>query len=188
MMKTLMFALSLMAWLPTQPAGAQSQPKVTWSPNLNLRSIDEIPKRLREPQGTTLAMKKGDASFKVANCEEFLNAVSAGLYTATNYDNKMSSRFVHDCFVLRDLQHARAPTTSGSYRITENTLAQLPPMLVTGSREVTDVAEQAEKRGESWKQFKPALRLTRIDVDSLDAEDDDTDYFLTIRGERRFYR
>jgi hypothetical protein len=187
-MKAYMFGVSVaaLAWLSARPAGNQAEPKVTWSANLHLRSTDEIPKRLREPHGSTaLALAKGKASLKAGNCEEYLNAVSAGFHPATNYDNKMSAEFVHDCFVLRDLQHARAATASGSYRLTKDSLSQLPPMLVRGAREVTDAAEQAEKRGESWKQFDPTLKVTRIDVDSLNAEDDDTAYFLTIRARGR---
>jgi hypothetical protein len=59
-------------------------------------------------------------------------------------------------------------------------------MLVRGAREVTDAAEQAEKRGESWKQFDPTLKVVRIDVDSLNAEDKDAAYFLTIRASGDF--
>lgn len=187
MMKTLLFGISMaaMAWLLASAgaAGTQADPELAWSVNLHLRSLDEIPKRLREPEGSTpLAFVKGKASLKVGNCEEYLNAVSAGFHPATNRDNHLSFPFVHDCFVLRDLQHARAPTTSGSYRLTSDSLSQLPPMLVRGGREVTDAAEQAEKRGESWKQFDPTLKVTRTDSDSLNAEDKDTAYFLTIRA------
>ena len=186
MMKTFMFGVSVvaMAWrlASAAPPGTQAEPKVAWSPNLHLRSLGEIPKRLREPQGPTLMFAKGKASLKASNCEEYLNAVSAGFHPATNRDNHMSVPFVHDCFVLRDLQNARAPTTSGSYRLTSDSLTQLPPMLIRGGRELTDAAEQAEKRGESWKQFDPALKVTRTDSDSLNAEDKDTGYFLTIRA------
>ena len=188
-MKTYMFGVSVaaMAWLSAQPARTQAQPKVTWSPMLNLRSTDDIAKRLREPEGSeplTLANRK--ESLKVGNCEEYLNAVSAGFYPATKDDNEMAAMFVHDCFVLRDLQHARTPTASGSYRLTKDSLTQLPPMLVRGAREVADAAEQAEKRGENWKQFDPTLKVVRIDVDSLNAEDKDAAYFLTIRASGDF--
>ena len=115
-----------------------------------------------------------------------MNAVSTGFHPATNLDNKMSTEFVHDCFVLRDLQHARAATMSGSYRFTSDSLSQLPPMHARGAREVTDAAEQAEKRGESWKQFDPDLKVTRTDSDSLNAEDKDTTYFLTFRAKGDF--
>jgi hypothetical protein len=184
-MKTYMFGVSVaaMAWLSAQPARTQAQPKVTWSPMLNLRSTDDIAKRLREPEGSeplTLANRK--ESLKVGNCEEYLNAVSAGFYPATKDDNEMAAMFVHDCFVLRDLQHARAPTASGSYRLTKDSLTQLPPMLV----QFTDAAEEAEKRGESWKQFDPTLKVVRFDADSLNAEDKDATYFLTIRASGDF--
>jgi hypothetical protein len=190
-MRTFIFEFSVAATVcllvSAGPAGTQAEPKVIWSPNLYLPSMDDIPKRLREPEGSApLTLAKGEKSLKVPNCEEYLNAVSAGFYPATNYDNKMSARFVHDCFVLRDLQHARAATASGSYRLTNDSLNQLPPMLVRGAREVTDAAEQAEKRGESWKQFDPALKVVRIDVDSLNAEDNDAAYFLTVRASGDF--
>ena len=86
-------------------------------------------------------MAKGKESLTVGNCEEYLNAVSAGFHPATNHGNEISTEFVHDCFVLRDLQHARAHRS----------------------------AEAAEIRGESWKQFDPDLKVTRTDSDSLNA-------------------
>jgi hypothetical protein len=53
-MKTFMFGVCVAAatWLSvsTGPAGIQVEPQVAWSPNLNLKSISEIPKRLREPE------------------------------------------------------------------------------------------------------------------------------------------
>lgn len=187
LMKTFLFGISVAAtvWLfaSAGPAGIQAEPQVAWSVNLNLKSMDDIPKRLHQPEGPgRLALSKGKESLVVGNCEEYLNAVSTGFHPATNLDNKMSTEFVHDCFVLRDLQHARAPTVSGSYQFTSDSLSQLPPMLVRGAREVTDAAEQAEKRGESWKQFDPDLKVTRTDSDSLNAEDKDTTYFLTLRA------
>jgi hypothetical protein len=144
-MKKFMFGVSVaaMAWLLASagPAGTQAEPKVAWSVNLHVRSTDDIPKRLREPEGSgPLALAKGKESLKVANCEEYLNAVSAGFHPATNYDNQMSAKFVHDCFVLRDLQQARPATVSVSYRLTKDSLTQLPPMLVPSKREVTDAA------------------------------------------------
>lgn len=184
MMKTFLIVVSLaaMAWLLALAglAGTQAEPKVAWSVNLHLRSLDEIPQRLREPEGPTLEFAKSKASLKVSNCEEYLDAVSAGFHPATNRDSDMLVAFVHDCFVLRDLQHARAAKANGFYHLTKDSLTQLPPMLVR-ARQV-DASEQAENRGESWKQFDPALKVTGIDADSLNAEDKDTSYFLTVRA------
>jgi hypothetical protein len=188
-MRTFTFAVgaAAMVWLSAGPTGAQSDLKVAWSPNLLLRSVDDIPQRLREPEGSKrLRLAKGKESLEAGNCEGYLNAVSAGFAPATNYDNEMSFPFVHDCFVLRDLEHARAATSSASYRFTPDSLTQLPPLLVRGAREITDAAEQAEKRGESWKQFDPSLKVARIDSDSLNAEDKDTLYFLTFRARGDF--
>jgi hypothetical protein len=184
LMKTFIFGVSVaaMACLSASAGngGTQAEPKVSWSVNLHLRSLDETPKRLREPEGSTLTFARGQASLKVGNCEEYLHAVSAGFHPATNRDNEMSVPFVHDCFVLRDLEHARAAKADGVYRLTRDTLTQLPPMLAR-ARQV-DAAEQAEKRGESWKQFDPTSKVTGIDADSLNAEDKDTSYFLTVRA------
>jgi len=186
-MKTFIFEIVMVVaiWLSLSagPAGTQGEPQVAWSVNLNLKSISDIPKRLREPEGPgSLALAKGKESLTVGNCEEYLNAVSADFHPATNHDNEMSTEFVHDCFVLRDLQHARAPKVNGSYRFTKDSLTQLPPMLARGAREVTDAAEAAAIRGESWKQFDPDLKVIRTDSDSLNAEDKDTAYFLTLRA------
>jgi hypothetical protein len=170
-----------MALLWTGPAGAGANRSVTWSPNLHLRSTEDIPNRLRELEGSKRVMfTNGQASREVGTCDEYLNAVSTGFYPATNYANKMSAPFVHDCFVLRDLQHARAATSSISYDWSEDSLTHLPPVLVPGAHEVTDAAEQAGKRGETWKQFNPTLRVEKIDSDSLLVEDDNTVYFLVI--------
>jgi hypothetical protein len=53
-MKTFMFGVSVAATIwrfaSAGPAGIQVEPQVAWSPNLNLKSISEIPKRLREPE------------------------------------------------------------------------------------------------------------------------------------------
>lgn len=190
-MKTFIISVTAAAvvWILASawPVGAQAEPKVAWSRDLRLRSTDEIAKRLREPvRSTRLTFVKGKATRGVGNCEEYLNAVSTGFHPATNDDNQMSVEFVHDCFVLRDLQHARAPITSSWYQLTADSLSQLPPMLVRGGREVVDAAEQAEKRGESWKQFDPSLKVGRIDSDSLQAEDKDATYFLTIRASGDF--
>lgn len=188
-MRTFTFAVgaAAMAWLSAGPTGAQSDLKVAWSPNLHLRSLEDIPQRLREPEGSKhVRLKKDEESLEPGNCEEYLKAVSAGFVAATNYDYKMEGEFVHDCFVLRDLEHVRTARSSAHYRFTVDSLTQLPPLLVPGAREVTDAAEQAEKRGESWKQFDPSLKVTGIDIDSLNAEDEDTLYFLTFRARGDF--
>ena len=127
-----------------------------------------------------MMLTNGKASREVGTCEEYLNVVSAGFYPATNYDNKMSATFVHDCFVFRDLQHARAAVSGNSYGWSKDSLAQLPPILVAGARAITDAAEQAEECGESWQQFDPTLKLTDVTRDELEAEDADFAYSLEI--------
>jgi hypothetical protein len=97
-MKTFMLGFSVVAMACLSalagPAGTQAESKVGWSVNLHLRSTDEIPNRLREPEGSgPLALAKGKESLKVGNCEEYLSAVSAGFHPATINDNEMSAEF-----------------------------------------------------------------------------------------------
>src|SRR5439155_25446958 len=177
-------ALALLwAW----SAGAQAGGNVTWYSDLHLKSLADIPNRLREPVVSVVGMSRqsvtltnGKASREVGNCEQYLNAVSSGFFPANNFEGKKSGAFVHDCFVLRDLQHARPATLSNSFGWNKDSLAQVPPVLVVGAREITDAVEQAEKRGESWQQFNPALKLTEVDRDKLGAEDADFAYSLDI--------
>lgn len=164
-------------------AGAQANKAITWSQELHLKATADIPTQLREPvlEGSKrVRLTNGKASRDVGNCEEYLNALDTGFHPATMSDVKVSADFVYECFVLRDLQHARAATSTSSYNWSPNSLTQLPPVLVAGAHEVTDAAEQSEKRGESWKQFDPALRIKKIDGDLLLAEDDDYVYSLQI--------
>lgn len=116
----------------------------------------------------------------VDNCSDYLAAVSSGFGPATNYDGKVSGTFVHECFVLRDLQHARPATSSREYHWEPASPTQLPPVLVPGAREVTDATEQAEKRGASWKEADATLRVTTISGDQLLAEDANYFYSLDI--------
>src|SRR6059058_1819680 len=145
------------------PAGAQASGNVTWSSDLHLKSLADIPNRMREPvlqasQGKrTVMLTNGNVSREVRNCDAYLNALTAGFYAANNFEKKWEASF-GQCFVLRDLQHARPATSGSSYSWNKDSLAQLPPLLVVGAREITDAAEEAEKRGESWKQFNPNLK------------------------------
>ena len=112
--------------------------------------------------GKRLRLTNGKTVRDVDNCSDYLDAVRAELGPATNYDANVSGKFVHDCRVLRDLQHARAATSARAYHWSGASLMQLRPVLVPGAREVTDAAEQAEKRGASWKQADPAVSATKI--------------------------
>jgi hypothetical protein len=127
-----------------------------------------------------LQLTKGKTVRDVGNCDEYLNAVNAGFHPAANYDAKVSGEFVHECFALRDLQYARAATSTSEYHWTEASLANLPPVLVPGAQQIIDAAEQAERRGESWKQFDQAVRVTKLSADQLRAEDSDYVYSLEI--------
>ena len=184
-MFTIGVGATALALLCAWSAGAQAGGNVTWSSDLHLKSLADIPNRMREPvlqasQGKrTVMLTNGNVSREVRNCDEYLNALTAGFYAANNFEKKWEASF-GQCFVLRDLQHARPATSSNSYEWNKDSLAQLPPVLVVGAREITDAVEQAEKRGESWQQFNPALKLTDVDRDKLGAEDADFAYSLDI--------
>jgi hypothetical protein len=180
-----------LALLSVESANAQMDRKPTWSAELHLKDKKEIAIRLREPvleraQPQRVKLTNGKASREIGNCDEYLNAVGAGFHPATNFDGKISASFVYECFVLRDLQHAGPATSTSSYQWSSAALTQLPPVLVPGAKEITDSAERAEKRGESWKQFNPSLRIEKITSDQLLAEDDDMFYTLEILARADF--
>jgi hypothetical protein len=127
-----------------------------------------------------LRLTNDKASREIGSCEEYLNAVNSGFYAADNLANKISSSYVSQCYVLRDLQHARRSTSSNLYGWTKNSLSELPPILAVGERSITDAAEAAENRGESWQQFNPALKETNLSDDQLEASDGDFTYTLDI--------
>ena len=105
---TIGFSATLLAvWV--FPAGAQSG--VTWSPELQLISVADITASMQAPvlkASQSLALTNGSTSSTVSNCQDYLNAVNAGFYPGNNLDNKLSASFVYRCYVLRDLQQARA--------------------------------------------------------------------------------
>lgn len=187
--RTLTLAAVTIALIFSTPTAAQSDNAITWSPDLHLKSLDDIPNRLRAPvlEGSKgLRLVNGKTSRRVTPCDEYLKAINAGFHPANNYENKIAASFVFECFVLRDLQHARAATSRTSYHWTEDSLTHLPPVLVPGAREITGAATRAEKRGESWKDFNPTLKITKIDRDLLLAEDADYLYSLQILARADF--
>jgi hypothetical protein len=154
--RRLTLVVTTIVMLSAPPLGAQSQNGITWSPELHLKNLDAIPNRLRAP---------------VLNASKQLRLT-----------NGKASREVINC----DLQHARPAAASNSYHWTADSLTQLPPVLVAGAHEITDAAEQAEKRGESWKEFNPGLKITKIDGDLLLAEDPAYVYSLQILARADF--
>jgi hypothetical protein len=187
---TIAVSLAALPLVCARPARTQAGGHVEWSPSLQLHSLAGIPRRLREPvldkAQPTLAMTHGEASHQVSNCEEYLSAVNAGFSPANNYEQKRSAAFVGLCYVLRDLQHARPVVSGNAYGWTADSLAQLPPVLVPGARDITDAAAQAEQRGQSWRQFNPALKVTKADRDQLFAGDPEYAYSLEILARADF--
>lgn len=164
-------------------AVVQANRPVAWSPELHLKGTTEIQSQLQAPvlEGAKrVRLTNGTTSRDVGNCEEYLNAVGGGFHASTPIDVKTSADFVYQCFVLRDLQHAQPAVSSSAYTWSENSLSHLPPVLVPGAHDVTDAAEQSEKRGESWKQFNPNVKIKKISGDLLLAEDNDYVYSLQV--------
>jgi len=170
-------------------ASGQQDGRVAWSPELHLSAISDIPNQLRQPvlpDSDLLTLAKGEQSRSIQTCNDYMAAVQAGFYPNTNYAAKRSAEFVSRCFVLRDLQHAR-PATSGSPNHWSNqSLKELPPLMVVGSREVTNRAEAAGRSGKSWQEFNPALKITELKDDLLIAEDSDYAYSMEIMARGDF--
>lgn len=189
-LRTFIITSGVIALLWIRPTEAQGDRNVTWSPQLHLKSIEDIPAHLKAPvlKGSQrLTMTKETMSREVGTCDEYLNVVAAGFYPdLSSYAKGTSDYFVYLCYVLRDLQHARAATSGRSYHWTQNSLNELPPMLIVGSKEVWADAEQAAKRGESWKQYDPTLKINKIEGDLLFPEDADEAYSLEILARADF--
>ena len=196
---TLAVVVAALIWVKFAGAQGNSNAGLEWSPALGLKSQADLPSRMRGPVfgkdhpnlPVKVTLTNGNASREVDNCEEYLNIVNAGFYPDNNRANKMAGSFVRQCYVLRDLKHARSATSldgsglkrmpsANSFGWTKDSLAQLPPLLVAGAREVTTAAEQAEARGESWQQFDPSLKVTSVTREDLGAEDDSFLYSLEI--------
>jgi len=175
-------------------ANAQAGGNPSWSSKLNLKSLKDVRNRMRVPLSNEdqpqvplkVTLTNGKVSRVINNCEDYLNAVTAGYHAADNFANKESGSFISQCYVLRDLQHVHAIASGGTYEWSRDSLSQLPPLLVVGSREVTGAAEQAEKRGESWQQFDPALKVTSVTRDELEADDGRDSYSLHILARGNF--
>ena len=171
-----------------RPAGAQGASNLNWSSDLGLKSLADVPNRLHGPvfakdQPQTplkINLANGNASREIGNCDDYLSGASAGFHPADNLSNKMAASFVRQCYVLRDLQHAHAAASVNSFGWSRDSLSQLPPMLVAGSREVTDAAEKAEAQGLSWQQFDPSLKITGRLTRRVGAEDSRLSYSLEI--------
>jgi hypothetical protein len=193
LLRTFTFAVGVvtMALVGTMLLVAQANRPITWSPELHLKGTTDIPAQLQAPvlEGAKrLRLTNGTGSREVGNCEEYLKAVGTGFHPATLSDVKSAADFVYECFVLRDLQHAQPAISSSSYAWSANSLTQLPPVLVPGGNGVTNAAAQSEKRGESWKQFDPSLKIKKISGDLLLAEDNDFVYSLQILARGDFNR
>lgn len=184
LVKALTFLLGGVILVCASPVGAQGGGNVNWSSKLHLKSLSDISNRLHEPvfgkAENKLSFTNGKSARDIHNCDEYLNAVSIGFYPEGNYDNKEADEFVYQCYVLRDLQGVRPVTPTHPYTWSKDSLAELPPVLVPGSRERANAAAQAEKRSESWQQFDPGLHITKIDPHMLFADDGNYAYSLEI--------
>jgi hypothetical protein len=64
--------------------------------------------------------------------------------------------------------------------LTSDSLSELPPILVVGAKDVQRAAEKAEQNGTDWQQYNPGIKITSIDGDRLEAEDENNYYTLSI--------
>jgi hypothetical protein len=178
---TLMTAASVMLFSPGLIKTSVAQ--VTWSPDLRLNSQADIPAAISAPlpdTSTGVTYTNGVADRTIKTCQDYLSSVSAGFYPKNNLDTRLAGSFVFRCYVLRDLQSAKPPTSGIPYQWTADSLSQLPPILVVGSKDVENAAEKAGQSGTSWLQYNPELKFASIKNDQLIAEDKENYYILTI--------
>ena len=178
---TLTAAASLMWFSPMFMQTGVAQ--VTWSPDLRLNSQADIPNAISTPLpdiSTGVTYTNGVADRTIRTCQDYLNSVRAGFYPKDNLETRLAGSFVFRCYVLRDLQSAKPATSGIPFKWSDNSLSQLPPILVVGAKDVEKAAEKAEQNGTSWQQYNPELKITSIKNDQLIAEDKENYYILTI--------
>jgi hypothetical protein len=176
--KTRCFLLTICSLALTGASHAQDT-AIAWSPDLKLSSLADIPQKMAEPlnpgqPGLNLSNANGKILRMVTTCNEFLEAVAEDYSPANNLEVKRESWYVQACYALRDLQTARTPMESNLLPDGWSTdaLDKLPPLDVFGEQSVVDAAQKAEESGKSWQEYEPSLRVTKIEGDHLEAEDD----------------
>ena len=105
---------------PVGRTWAQALLEVQWGAKLQLSDLSEIEQRIQQPEplavpGRLLAMSKDQGSPQqsrvVTNCHDYLLALADGL-TAQSSDQDQENIFIGDCYLLRELQHAKPSTVS----------------------------------------------------------------------------
>jgi hypothetical protein len=175
--------------------------QVWWSPKLHLSSLNEISQALaarvsmrgllRYPllrKGGSLQRAGGSWKWvggsvkRVDNCDDYLGAVTAGFHTVTNLDAAMERPFAERCYVLRYLEHVQPARTSffPAGALTPAVTGILPPIAMGLEPELEQKAEEAGRKGISWKAYDTSLKITAIQLGVLYAEDNTTSYAFEV--------
>ena len=137
---------------------------VWWTPKLHLASLNDIGSALSQPvlvngQPVTLMFANGANQKIVTTCSEYLEAIRQRMYPK-NPRVGIDFPFVDRCYALMYLQSADVSSKSFlASRWTDDVLYRLPPFRVGVESDLEAKADAARKRGESWKQFDPTMKI-----------------------------
>jgi hypothetical protein len=178
--------------LALPPSASARDIPISWSPDLHLASLDDIPERLNTPlsmRGYPANMKGVDLTtewggnwagkpvVRVSTCSEFLKAKDAGYLAGNNFDVKRANAFVDECYVLYYLQNAKPAKQSfipeGGW--SREMFSELPPLF-----ELSKAAREALAPGKSWEEFAPDVRIVKMTSDVLEADNDGFHYEIRL--------
>jgi len=150
---------------------------ITWAADLNLKSLSDIGKRLDAAQQTPTneplrLVRQDDETTTVTTCSNYLAATRIGFFPRTTFDAMVEHGFVKDCYVLRDLRHARAAAASYLPSWSQELVTLLPPVLLWGEQSSYD------PNGPWSAAVHSALRVTNVTAHALAVEDDEGSYWL----------
>jgi hypothetical protein len=142
---------------------SKSTNSVWWTPKLYVLSLDEVDSALSKPVLTngkpaSVVLVNGANQKTVKTCSQYLDAIRQGMNYP--YPNGMDFPFVERCYALMYLRSAQDSSKSFlASQWTEDVLDRLPPFRVGVESDLEAKADAARKRGESWKQFDPTMKV-----------------------------
>jgi hypothetical protein len=160
--------LSSFCWLllVTQPSSpVHDAPKVSWSDELGLASLDAIGAALSDPlenQNEWEVTLEDGSKRQVKTCRDFLAVIRTKFDVSSEYDWSTLFSTGARCFALETLTSATAPSQSflNWFTFSPAAIAKLPPGLdMLDAPESVEAARKAEKACKPWGTYDRTLKV-----------------------------
>ena len=136
---------------------AMTAEDVWWTPKLHVSSLSSIAERMQVPFEDKVAVHKGEASAMITNCADYLTYAPQHYEPGSDLELRVLRSWGTDCRALDALKEAVPAKRSfmRGFRLDAKALEYLPPQLsgAVSSEEIRR-AEEAGKRGLSWRQYQ----------------------------------